>query len=115
MQHRYRHITASLVQQFYCVLLFCQLFYTFPPQEPIEPETSRFHRKMPHHPITSFLIRYHSLSCKFAANPQTEILLCMMGGEIDQKKPHLPLIITFVWMLLRGNRVVFINPIILVV
>ena len=41
-----------LVQQFYCVLLFCQFFSSTASidralitQEPIELETSRFHRK----------------------------------------------------------------------
>ena len=50
--------------------------------EPISP------KNFSHHLIESFLIKYHSLSSKFAVNPQTEILL-FVSWEIDQTKPRL--------------------------
>ena len=68
--------------------------------EPIEWETSGFQRKFCL--IAAFLINYCSLSSKFAANPQTEILL-FKEWNFDQKT--LSLIITFVWILHRENCV----------
>ena len=101
----------SLVQQFYCVLLFCQ----FLTQEPVELETSRFQQKFC---LITSSRRSRSNIEVGVPNPKFTLKqkFCYINsGRLIKRSHYLPLIITFVCMLVREKRIGCNNPIVLVV
>ena len=111
-----------LVQQFYCVLLFCQLLLLFH-LDPSGFNNSRTDRArnepfstkiMSNHIIAAFLIKYRSL-CSNLRQTLKQKFCYLYNGILIERSHYLRLIITFVCMLLRGNCVALKKPIVLVV